>query len=181
MLSTYLWLTIASLVIFLAYNIWIICKYGVPPTLSDTFYLLQETKNGLGYLFTAMMFTISMLLIPGWLEVSEVISSWSKYLLILPFITIGGLCFVGAAPLFRSSGAEPVVHETAAKIAAVAALIWCLVVCWKIMYIPLAVMAVVALIATFTKTWKSGFVYWSEMLCFYPTFATVIAEEIINL
>ena len=128
-----------------------------------------------------MMWLMAGLLLPGWLEVEEVISCWSAYLEVLPFITIAGLAFVGAAPAFRSMGLEPIVHDVAAKIAACASLIWCFAVCWQIMYIPFAVMAIVALIAWLTKTWKSASGYWVEMLCFYPTFATVIAEEIMHL
>lgn len=177
----YLILTTISLVIFLIYNILIGSKFGIPRTLSQSYYVLEDYKKGLGWMFTIMMWIISWLLLPGWLEVSELISTWSIYLRVLPFITIAGLLFVGAAPAFRSIGLEPIVHEVSAKVAAVAALIWCLVVCWKIMYVPIAVMGIVALIAWLTKTWKSASGYWVEMLCFYPTFITIIVEEIMHL
>lgn len=181
MLSTYLSLTIASLVIFLAYNIGIIVKFGVPRTLSQSYYLLEEQKKGLGWIFTAMMWSMAGLLLPGWLEVGGLISNWSVYFRFLPFLTVAGLMFVGAAPAFRSIGLEPIVHDVSAKVAAGAALIWCLVVCWQVMYIPLSMMAITALVAWLTKTWKSAAGYWVEMLCFYPAFATIIAEEILHL
>ena len=177
----YLILTVISLVIFLTYNIWIGSKFGIPSTLSQSYYVLEDYKKGLGWVFTIMMWVISGLLLPGWLEVSELVSTWSIYLRVLSFITIAGLLFVGAAPAFRSIGLEPIVHEVSAKVAAAAALIWCLVVCWQIMYVPFAIMAIVALIAWWTKTWKSAFGYWGEMLCFYPTFITIIVEEIMHL
>lgn len=177
----YFILTIISLAIFLAYNIWIITKFSVPRTLSLSYYLLEEQKKGIGWIFSGMMWLIAGLLLPGWLVVGEVISYWSAYLNVLPFITIASLAFVGTAPAFRFGELEPKVHNIAAKIAAGASLIWCLVVCWQIMYVPIIVMGIVALIAWLTKTWKNASGYWIEMLCFYPTFITVIVEEILHL
>jgi hypothetical protein len=131
--------------------------------------------------FPAMMGTMAFTLLPAWLELGEVISSWSTYLNPLAFFACAAIAFVGAAPAFRSNKLEGTVHEVAAKVAAACAVSWCLVVCWKIMYVPLGVAGLIAAIGALTKTWKSASVYWLEMMAFGATFVTVIVELILQL
>lgn len=172
-------LTLISLLIFLAYNIVALKQFGVPKSLSETFYLWNGVKKNLGYIFTGMMGAMALTLLPAWLEVGNLVSNWSQYLNCLPFFTCGSIVFVGVAPAFRSSKMEGTVHETAAKIAAAAALIWCFVVCYPIWYVPLTMIGLVGIAGLITKTWKSAYVYWLEMMAFGATFATVITETIL--
>ena len=111
-------LVLISLCIFAAYNTVSLHKFGVPTSLSNTFYLYEGEKKHLGYIFTGMMFLMSLTLLPPWLELGEVISSWSKYLNSLVFFACASICFVGAAPAFRSCPLESTVHNVAAKLAA---------------------------------------------------------------
>lgn len=60
-------------------------------------------------------------------------------------------------------------------------LIWCLVVCWQIMYVPIIVAGLIALVAWLSKTFKEGLIYWLEMMAFGATFATVIIQLLILL
>ena len=80
--------------------------------------------------FPAMMASMAFTLLPAWLELGEIISLWSAYLNPLAFFACAAILFVGAAPAFRANKLEGTVHEVAAKIAAGASLLWCLVVCW---------------------------------------------------
>lgn len=171
---TLLILVLISLAMFLAYNIAALSIFGVPSSLSNTYYLYEEKKKGLGFLFPAMMGSMGFTLLPAWLELGEVVSTWSANLNPLAFFTCAAICFVGAAPAFRANVLQGKVHTIAASIAAACAVLWCLVVCWKIMYIPIAAAGLIALIAWLTKTFKSGLVYWLEMMAFGATFATVI-------
>ena len=172
-------LVLISFLLFLAYNIGIVSKFGIPPSLSQSYYLLNGVKKNLGFLFTGMMLTVAFTLLPAWLELGEVVSSWSSYLNPLAFFTCAAIAFVGAAPAFRANKLEGTVHEVAAKVAAACSIIWCLAVCWKIMYIPLGVAGLIAAIGAITKTWKSATVYWLEMMAFGATFATVIMQFLI--
>lgn len=168
-----------SLAIFLSYNIAALSIFGIPSSLSNTYYLYEAKKKHLGMIFPAMMASMAFTLLPAWLELGEVVSSWSSYLNPLAFFTCAAILFVGGAPAFRSNKLEGLVHEVSAKVAAAAALVWCLVVCWKIMYVPLGTAALVALGGVFTKTWKSASIYWLEMMAFGATFATVITQFLI--
>lgn len=123
-------LILTSLFLFTSYNAISIKRFGVPKSLSETFYLWNSVKKNLGYIFTGMMGGMSLTLLPAWIEVGNQVSSWSPFLNFLVFFACGAIMFVGVAPAFRSSKMEGTVHETAAKIAAAAALLWCFAVCY---------------------------------------------------
>lgn len=171
-----------SFAIFLIYNITALSIFGIPKSLSETFYLYNSKKDKLGYIFTVFMCIMGMTLLPGWLEIGESWSSWSMHLNSLAFFTSGAICFVGLAPAFRSNKMEGLVHELSAKIAAAAALLWCFIVCWNIFYVPLVGAAIPAIVGLCTKSWKRAQIYWLEMMAFGATYATVItaASLLIN-
>lgn len=166
----------AALLIFAVYNYVSLRLFGVPKSLSETFYLWQNEQKGMGALFTAMMFAVSITLMPAWIEISNAIGGWESNLTFLAFLAAGSIAFVGAAPAFRGCPLESKVHSIAAKCAAVFALLWCGVVCWRICYtIPIAALLVWG-VAFATKTAKACSVYWWEMCAFVATFATIITE-----
>lgn len=174
-------LIIVSLLLFTAYNAVALKRFGVPKSLSDTFYLWNGVKKNLGYIFTGMMGGMSLTLLPAWIEVGNQVSSWSTFLNFLVFFACGAIMFVGVAPAFRSDRTEGLVHELSAKIAAACALIWCFVVCYQIWYVPLACIIAVLIAGLCTKTFKKCSVYWLEMMAFAATFVTVIVELLIHL
>lgn len=174
-------LILTSLFLFTAYNTLSLKQFGIPKSLSETFYIWNNKKKNLGYVFTGMMFYMAFALVPAWLELGEVISSWSTYLNPLAFFACAAIAFVGAAPAFRSCVLESKVHTIAAMTAAVCAITWCLAVCWQIMYVPLLTAGVVAVIGWLTKSWKRASIYWLEMMAFGATFVTVIVELLMHL
>ncbi len=178
---TYLILASVGILLFIIYNIVAISLFGIPSSLSNTYYLLNNKWPNSGWAFTAMMWTMCGLLIAPWMEVTQVISPWSQYLSILPFATDGTLLFVGTATNFRDGGLPHDVHMTCAKLAAVFALLWVAVVCWKIMYIIPAWILLCGGIAHLTKTAKSGRDWWLEMCAFGPTFTAIVVECALNL
>lgn len=178
---TNLILALVAIGIFIIYNAVAIHFFGIPKSLSETFYLYQNKKRNLGYIFTGMMFTVALTLMPAWIEITEVISTWSHYLTVLPFLGAGMIAFVGAAPAFRSCELESKVHTISATAAAVFSLLWCAVVCYKIAYI-IPISAVIVWGTAFaTKTQKKAQTYWWEMVAFLATFTTIVTECIILL
>lgn len=170
-----------AFLIFIIYNVALFPQFGIPKSLSESFYLYNSKKKNLGYIFTIFMFTMAFCLLPGWIEISEVWSSWSHYLTFLAFFTAAAICFVGAAPVFRANKLEGAVHEISAKICAATALIWCFTVCWNIAYVPAIGAAIPAIVGACTKTWKTAQIYWLEMMAFGATFAAVITAAAILL
>ena len=178
---TNLILSLVAIGIFVIYNAVAIHFFGIPKSLSETFYLYQNKKSGVGYIFTGMMFTVALTLMPAWIEITEVISSWSHNLTVLPFFGASMIAFVGAAPAFRSCELESKVHTIAATAAAIFSLLWCAVVCYKIAYIIPISAVIVWGIAFATKTQKTAQTYWWEMVAFLATFATIITECVMLL
>lgn len=174
---TVLILTLIGMLFFTVYNIVILYKFGVPVSLSDSFYLLNGVKKGLGFLFTAMMVSMAFCLMPGWLEITETITSWSKNFTALPFLAAAGIAFVGAAPAFRKNEVEKLVHGISAYLAAAFSILWICIVCYEVALIvlPISVFVIVVL-GLSTKTLKSSKIYWLEMLAFLATFATILIE-----
>ena len=170
-----------AFLLFIVYNLVVIRLFGIPKSLSESFYLYDNKKKHLGYIFTLFMFAMAFCLMPGWIEISEVWSSWSHHLTFLAFLTAAAICFVGAAPAFRANKLEGTVHSVAAKFCAATALAWCFVVCWNIAYVPAIGAAIPAVYGWVSKTWKTAQVYWLEMMAFGATFATIITAAAILL
>ena len=174
-------LPLISVLLFTIYNAISIIRFGIPESLSNTFYLWNSVKKHLGYIFTGMMGGLTFTLLPAWLEVGNQVSSWSSYLNCLILFACGSIMFVGVAPAFRSSKMEGTVHETAAKIAAAAALLWCFAVCYQIWYVPLTCIIAVLVAGLLTGTFKKCLIYWLEMMAFAATFMTITIQLLINL
>lgn len=169
-------LAVTAFVLFIVYNSTIIGIYGIPRSLSTSFYLLQDTKAGLGYVFSVFMGLTTGLLMPAWIEISMAVGPWMNNFTFLAFFCAAAICFVGAAPAFRSSKMEDTVHTVSALIAAAAGLLWCFIVCWQIFWVPLIGIAIAAILGASTKTWKTCTEYWLEMMAFLATFGTIITE-----
>ena len=91
---TNLILALVAIGMFVIYNAVAIHFFGIPKSLSETFYLYQNKKKSLGYIFTGMMFAVALTLMPAWIEITEVISTWSHYLTVLPFLKFSLYDFV---------------------------------------------------------------------------------------
>ena len=167
-----------SLVIFVVYNAIMNIKFGLPKSLSATYYNLPTKFR---WVFTLFMWTCGMLLMPAWIEVSEHFGDWRSNLTCLAFFTCALICFVGAAPNFRAFKMESMVHTISATAAAVTALLWCFVCGWDTMYIPIIAIGIVALVAWKSKTFKECRTYWLEMMAFGATYGSVLINSLILL
>lgn len=173
-------LSCISFLLFIVYNAVAIGFFGIPWSMSKTYYLYEEKKKGLGWVFTIFMWLMAFTMAPGFIAVGDAVGPWMSYFTFLAFITVACIAFVGTAPRYRED-LEGDVHMTAAKICAVSALIWDFLVCWNIWWVPICGAAVPAIIGACTKTWKEDRDYWLEMLAFDATFATIITELVVQI
>lgn len=167
-MSTTIILVFVAFAVYLIYNGAAMVLFGVPNSLSDTFYLYKNKKRWMRAFFPIMMTLMVALLMPAWLEISE-----SSSLQFLAFLSAAGILFTGAAPAFKGDKMEKGVHSASAICAAVFALSWVIFVSkvWFVMFVWLAVVVLAALI---TKTWKRATVYWLETVAFMSTFTSII-------
>lgn len=169
-------LILISLAIFIAYNVFMCVKNGVPTSLSATYYELPTKWR---WLFTVFMWGIAMLLMPAWIEVANSFTDWRSNLTCLAFLTCALICFVGAAPNFRAFKLESDVHTISATASAVTAIVWCLVCGWNIMYVPIGSALVVFAIGLQSWTLSDCKVYWLEMMAFAATYSTVFISSLL--
>ena len=167
-------LIICAVVVFAVYNITMVAMYDVPSSLSETFYLLNDERKGFGYFFTAMMWSVAFLLLPVWLGISDRLGALECTP--VAFAAVASICFVGAAPAFRKFGMESKVHSIAAKLAALFALSWCLVACWRIMYVPILACVITLAFGYKSKTLRLCATYWLELAAYSATFVTIAVE-----
>lgn len=159
---------IISFLIYLIYNIVAIKLFGIPNSLSNTFYLYKDKKPTLRLLFPAMMFIIVAFLMPAWLDISA-----GNNLQFMAFLAAGSIMFVGAAPAFKENSLENRVHSVSAICAALFALLWAALVA-KMWYIIILWTIVVIHCAVFTNTYKTAYIYWLETIAFLSTFTSII-------
>ena len=157
-----------AFVIYLVYNSVALKMFGVPKSLSMTYYLFEEKKKNLGIVFPIMMLSMAFLLLPAWLEISAL-----SNLQFTAFLAAGGIMFTGAAPAFQSSDLEEKVHTGSAVVAAIFATLWVIFVA-KMWYLILIWILSLALQAYITKTVKSSYIYWIETVAFMSTFMSII-------
>lgn len=169
-------LVLISFAVFLIYNISICVSYGVPKSLSESFYLLNSTKKHLGYLFTAFIYIICFALVPAWLDLSAIIN---PNFMFLAFLTVASLLFVGAAPAFRNFPLESKVHSVAAVCSAVFALAWCISLGWhNLLLVGSSVLGTLFISLITGSADKAHWNYWLEIAVFLCTYLTISTQYI---
>ncbi|MDR3140623.1 MAG: hypothetical protein LBU37_02680 [Tannerellaceae bacterium] len=105
-----------SLFGFLAYILSVVAMFGIPPSVSESFYLLDARKKDRGFLFTLWCYLIGITSIILMLSLSG-----ERWFQAVGFFAGAALCFVGTAPLFKDR--EHKIHAGSAFVCALAALL----------------------------------------------------------
>jgi hypothetical protein len=135
---------------------------GAPQSLSQTYYILNRKKKGLGVLFTLLLWTIGFGLLPVLLEVSK--DKWYGF---VAFLTCAALCFVGTAPKYKSSEKE--IHYVSAAISAFFCLFWVILeggILFMVFYVLIALILLIL--------YRKSETFWLEMVCFFSLFSTLL-------
>ena len=153
-----------ALCIYLVYNVFIITTYGVPKSLSETFYILDNK----GWMFPIMITSIAGLLLPAWIELSN-----GTNFQFLAFLSASCLMFVGFAPAFKSNKLTDRVHDFSAYLSALFAILW---ICFvpKTYFVLIGFLILFFGISIITKTFKNAIVYWLEHIAIFSTFVSII-------
>lgn len=162
---------IVATAIYVAYNAFSLAIFGVPESLSNTYYLYKEKWNK-GWLFCLMMYLVVALMMPAWITLSE-----GSNFQFLAFLAPASIMFVGTAPRFKDGDLENKVHTISAIIAAACSLAWVALVTPYWVAIPIYVVFEGAK-AFFSKTYKTCLVYWLEQVAFLSTFTAAILYSI---
>lgn len=161
-------LTGLATLIYLSYNIVALAKFNVPESLSNTYYLYGETeKPNRKHLFTIMMVSMAMLLIPAWLDISE-----GSNFQFTAFIAACGIISTGMIPEFKKNKFNNTAHTVSALIAAAGSIAWIILVAGAWSTILLYLLFVI-LLSFLTSSYKTSFTYWMETVAFLATFTSI--------
>ena len=147
-----------SIAVFIAYLSAIMLRYGVPASISESYYVLGESKL-ISSLFTWFCWLTAITLLPYWLD------NGGGF---LSFVACGALGFVGTAPLFKSHQRD--IHFGSAIVCFASAYLWLL-----LNDMALAVISV-ALLGLFAFAKKRMF--WWEVTAFATIYLSLILRGI---
>lgn len=104
---------ILSMIILFGYLALVVAKFGIPKSISDSYYLLGKK----GWMFQVALFLTAFLVMPSLIDRS------SEDTQFLAFLSCAGLIFVGAAPFFKRTF-DSKVHFISAAICCVGLVLW---------------------------------------------------------
>lgn len=149
-----------SMVMFLAFNAKIVGTYGVPTSLSRSYYLLDKR----GWIFSVMLAITAMSLMVVLLSVTT--GRWYQF---IAFIAAVSTIFVAFSPRYIEVYHSKI-HLTAATAGAVAAVVLSLLLGYWYVIIG----AVVLFGAIAIK--RGNIIYWAELACFATIYITAFLE-----
>lgn len=157
-----------SILTFCIYIGAVIAKYGIPASISETFYLLPKKLN---WLFTVFCWIVSIIIVP-WLNISPDV--WQ----FLAFLAVGGLCFVGTAAQFKEDFVKKV-HFGAAGVCMAASQAWILLSTnlWWVSLVCLIISAILCFLFGLKNKKnlpKYKVVFWAEIWAFVSLFIVLI-------
>ncbi len=159
-------LAIISASILLSYIAVSISLFGVPKSLSETFYLYRYNLD-CGYIFQIILGLSAALMLPCMLQASE-----GSDFQFLAFFSVAALLFVAAAPKFKQDF-EGKVHSYSAIIAALSSILWVILVAHQPAILVGAILFVFILSIMTTRITKN-YIFLLEMIAFIATYATLI-------
>lgn len=162
-------LTITSLVILMSYTVAVCIKFGIPTTLSESYYFIYKK-----YLFTLVMWLSGFLILPPIMEMTGGNTQ------IIPFLSIIGIMIVGAAPKYKEQ--ERTLHIIGATMAGFFSQLWIILYAypWTLLtWFILIIWAIGILIESKLVEWseeldKRKWFFWAEMLAFINLYLNII-------
>lgn len=162
-------LTITSLVILMSYTVAVCIKFGIPTTLSESYYFIYKK-----YLFTLVLWLSGFLLLPSIMEMTGGDTQ------IIPFLSIVGIMIVGAAPRYKEQ--ERTLHIIGATMAGFFSQLWIILYAypWTLLtWAILIIWAIGILIKSKLVEWseeldKRKWFFWAEMLAFINLYLNII-------
>jgi hypothetical protein len=158
-----------AIFLFAIYNIVILMLFGIPESLSATYYLFKERNDHMKVLFPAMIIMLGIFLMPCWIQISE-----GSNFQFLSFLSTASLIFVGVEPAFNKGKLENKIHMYSAYCCTAFAILWIVLVTPYWYIIPI-VSVIIGIAGWLTKSWKNGYAYWIELIVFISTFISILA------
>lgn len=148
----------ASFLVFTSYVLYVCTKYGLPKSISDSYYILKKKHR---WVFTLILWGFAVPLIPA----------GDSLLMVL---AVMGIAFVGAAPAFKDFEVERRVHVMGATAGVVLGMVslwtehgvWYVTVLYAFMFLVLLINNV------------KNVIFWIEVLAFYLVIFGLLIEKV---
>ena len=150
-----------AVLILLSYTIFLIVKFGVLPSFSDSWYKLKEL--GFGWVFQVVLGSVAMLMLVTMVDLT--FGQWWQF---VSFFVAAPLLFVAAAPDFKTGGLATNTHKYAAILSGIASIAWVLLASTSIApntWINIPIMAVIMGLCWLANKRQNG-LWWAEYASF---------------
>lgn len=152
---------ILSLLCILFYIIYVVIKYGIPHSLSATYYSLVHKV-----IFSLVLAVSAGLILPTLLSITP------DRFQFLTFLSIAGIMFVAAAPDYENDSLTDTIHTGSAIIALILSQVWVglmnpiALLCW----IPM----IIYIIYWYKNLGKSNIKFWGEITMLLTIYVTLM-------
>lgn len=159
-----------SLLILTTYTVIVCIKYGIPESLSQSYYSISWKP-----LFTLIIMTVGFLLLPACMDKAEDSSTQ-----IIPFLGISGLLLVAAAPRVRDY--ERTIHIVGASVSGIFSQLWVLLYGQPktmLAWFALGILGIYSVLrykdlTTGQALDKNHFIFWTEVVCFFTLYTSLL-------
>ena len=167
-----------AIMLFILYNIIAILSFGIPESLTKTFYKYKERHDGLKFMYYTFIILMCILLTPCWLKLSN-----SIILQDFAVVNILTLLFAGASPIVFKCDIDDIDSKPIANLCIKLAaycysmffILW-IVLATPFWWIILITLILVGSIAIITKTLYTCYTFWIEITAFISTFIAILLE-----
>lgn len=168
---------IFTIIVFVAYNILVLYTFGFPKHLSGTYRLLGNYKRWLRLLFPFFILLQFFLFVPIWWDMAKTISLEYPQSSSLVLVTAFMMLIIAFSGNYHCNKWLLYTHYIAAIIAGISAVMW---IFWisQFWFLPLCNLIAALTIAYLTKTLRSSFLYWIELVGFCSLYVVVLLMEI---
>lgn len=162
-------LAVIGIVLFISYTLISVITFGVPKSLSESYYLWLNKNPKLEWPFRTVLALTAFLLIPAMLWLGE-----ESVFQFTGFLTPACLAMVGAASDYANTkSVDRWWHPVSAYICTASAILWEIFIAERIDFLMLA-FALFVVLSAITKTTFKSYIFWLEMTCFFSIFACLI-------
>lgn len=150
-----------SMLILALYVLFVLVRIGVPKSLSETYYLLENR----GWIFQCVLMSVGLLTMIGLLPMLE-----GKGYQFLGFIMPMALMFVAVAPKFAENENEKV-HMISACMSALSSLLLIALMGYWYIFVISTILIMISYILNLKNR-----LFWAEIICFATTYFVLMIE-----
>ena len=154
-----LYLLFFSMAVLFGYLAFVVAKFGIPPSISESYYLLCKGSNGIWFQIALLLTAFSI--------APVLIHSSSQNTQFLAFIPCAALAFVAVSPMFKME-LEGKVHHVSAYVCCGG------LVLWQVFNASWIVPAACFVLSVFPIVVDKRYIWWMEIAAIVSIYVSLI-------